>query len=182
MRTVDQRLRGVFGSEERRRSRAKRWGIGRRHLSLAPREVLRAGEHGARRGHFGLVQVMDRMDGCLEGEDTQHQREAESDHAAARAAGPQTQQADTGDECEPGPHQVAGRKVDRRKLETADLSPSRMSVQEMGSRRVRHRSAGSKREGQRDERSEGHRAPVTSSHGELRVTLRAGPEVVKAGP
>jgi hypothetical protein len=52
----------------------------------------------------------------------------------------------------------------------------------MGSRRVRHRGASSQREGQRDERDEGHRAPVTSSHGELRLTLRAGPGVVKAGP
>ena len=116
MGTVDQRRRGVFGPEERGRRHAKRWGIGRGRLGLAPREMLGAGEHGARRGRFGLGQVMNRVDGRLEGEDTQREREAESDHAAARAAGRQAQQADTSDDQEPRPQQVAGRKVERRKL------------------------------------------------------------------
>ena len=186
MGTVDRRLRSVFGPEERGRSETKRWGIGRGRLGLAPREMLGAGEHGARRRRCGVDQVMDRVDGRLQGEDAQRQGEAERECAAAGAlylpiskGGPAQQGKSRRDQDSDGNTRLLRREVaDCGRLWRGRLDErNRCHVQG-----IRHDRRGPDRDEQEDQRGESYRAPVTSSHGGLRLTLRVGPGVVKAGP
>ena len=174
--------RGLVDDDDRRGDGPERWGSRLERRGLVGAEVLRGGEHRARCSGFAVVQMMDGVDRRLQGEDAEHQREAERDQAITATAGHKAQQAEAGEEHERRPAQLARHRAGLRKAEMTDrVSLFGVDVQDVGSRRVRHDGADPDREGQRDESGEGHPALVTSNHGGLRATLRAGAGVVKAG-